>query len=250
MGVIRMRNIALALFLGALLTGCLSGDEIFLSPEEADALVENFEETVAIQQEMAEFSFEAVRGDLDLSQYGSYTYDPPTQANGWVGTLDFPRGSFPWGDGDFSVVFTASGDGGPVDPLLEDLSDDVQVDIDAVVNFLGTTSVGKDIDSSADFTMSTVQNGVNDVVTRLDGTFDIIHDGYRTALDATDVEMDIDIALEEITSITGSLAGEVDIPNFHWDAAFDIDGLGDTLQIGIDVVATTITYTLGLDELF
>ena len=80
--------------------------------------------------------------------------------------------------------------------------------------------------------------------------FDINHDGYEVALDAIDLALTLDLVLDEVTNVLGRLDGEVDIPDFAFDASFSINGLGDSVSIGIDVVATTIQYALDLEDLF
>jgi hypothetical protein len=202
------------------------------------------------QQEMSEFVLLVTRGDVDPSAYGAYTYDPPTAANGWVGTLSYPDGSFPFGDGALDLTFTVIGDAGPANPLLTDLTDDGQVDIDALVSFAGQTPAGAELLTNADFTMTAWRIGPDELSTLVDGEFDLAHDGYVTALDAHDLEMDIDLLRQEVTSVTGHVNGRVDIPDFAFDADFDVTGLGDTLRIGINAAASTLSYFLAIDDLY
>ena len=83
----------------ALATGCTSAidalDEIFLSPNEADALVVNFEASVDAQQELSELVFAATRGDLDLvNDFANVDYVPPSELNNWTGSLTITDGVY------------------------------------------------------------------------------------------------------------------------------------------------------------
>jgi hypothetical protein len=250
MGVIRMRCYVLASLLCLLLVGCPTADELFLSPQEAQDLADNLEASMEAQQEMSEFVLMVTRGAVDPADYGAYTYDEPTASNGWVGTLSYPDGSFPFGDGALDLTFTVVGDAGPANPLVTDLTDDGQVDIDAVVSFSGETPAGAELISNSDFTMMAWRSGLDELTTVVNGEFDLSHDGYVTALDAHDLEMDVDLLLEEITAVTGNVDGRVDIPEFAFDADFDVTGLGDSLRIGISAAASTISYFLAIDDLY
>ena len=86
----------------ALATGCTSAvdalDEIFLSPNEADALVVNFEASVDAQQELSELVFAATRGDLDLvNDFANVDYVPPSELNNWTGSLTITDGVYAFG---------------------------------------------------------------------------------------------------------------------------------------------------------
>ncbi|MHC4223360.1 MAG: hypothetical protein ACYSUN_05165 [Planctomycetota bacterium] len=250
MGVIRMRYFALAALLCVLLVGCPTVDEIFLSPQEVQDLADNLEASMEVQEEMSEFVLMVTRGDVDPADYGAYTYDAPSASNGWVGTLSYPDGSFPFGDGALDLTFTVVGDAGPANPLLTDLTDDTQVDIDAVVSFAGQTPAGAALITSADFTMMAQRGGLDELTTVVNGDFDLSHDGYVTALDAHDLEMDIDLLLQEVTAVSGNVDGRVDIPGFAFDADFDVTGLGDSLRIGIRATGSTLNYFLAIDDLY
>lgn len=236
------------LFCALLGIGCSGADEIFLTPSEAQELQVNFEAALEAQQLFSEFAFEAARGDVDIS---GYVYDPPTAANGWVGTLDIPAAVLPFGTGDTSITFTATADGVPVDPYATDITGATAVDIEILdLTFAGTSRSGAPLSMDGAFDLSTILNTPDSATTVLNGAVTVVHDGYEVALDATDVHMDLDLVAEEVTSVTGAIAGTVDIPDFAFDADFDVEGLGTQVQIGIDVVATTIDYVLDLSELF
>jgi len=245
-----MRKMLLLAALVVGVAGCPSVDELFLTPSEAAALTDNFEATVDFQQQVSEFVFAAGRGELDLaSEFSNYNYDPPSAANAFRGTLTILGGDFPFGSGDLTVHFTASGDAGPVDPYVVDLSGDTQVTIDGDYDFSGLSSLGETLTSTADFTMTTVQNGAQVVSTLVDGTFVIDLAGYAADLTANGLELTLDLLTRRVTNVLGELRGKVDIPNFVLDANFTLTGLGSDLQIAIDAAATTISYTLNLFSL-
>ena len=236
-----MRLIGYAL-LAAALVGCGSNGLGF----NTAALVTNFETSVQTEQMLAEFAFEASRGDIDLTQY-NYTYTPPQGS--LPGTLTITGGDFNFGSGDITINFTAAGDGGFVDPYLDDLTDDTQVAIVADVIFNGTGPNGETLDALADITVTTIQNDVNSAITMVTGTFDVSLDDYDFEIVANDVEMTLDLVNDTVTEVTGSIVGTADIPDFLFDIDFTIDGVGDQLQIGIDAVVTQINYTLALADL-
>ncbi|HLE96759.1 MAG TPA: hypothetical protein VI997_05245 [Candidatus Thermoplasmatota archaeon] len=237
-----MRTITLsALF--ALLAGC-TGAELAFSASARQELVDTFEASVDVQQALAEYTFAASRGDLDLA---GAVYTPPVGS--MPGTLTIPGGTFPFGTGDLTIVFTAQGDGAYVDPYVTDLTTATNVMVVADVVFTGTSNIGQAIAASADFTATTVNNGLNDVQATVNGVFDVDHGAYDFDFTATDVQMDLDLANDVVTNVLGNVNGTIDIPDFPYDADFTVDGLGATLDIDIDAVVTTISYTLGLAEL-
>ena len=227
--------------------GCPSTGALYLTESEAQELVVNFEAAVEVQQLLSEFVFAAGRGELDLT---GVAYVAPALENNWVGMLTFADRAFPFGVGDLTITFTASGDAGPVDPYVVDLTGHDQVTVDATVLFSGMSMIGESVMASADFTIATTTNDPDNAVTVVNGDFDINHDGYEVALDAIDLALTLDLVLGEISNVLGRLDGEVDIPDFAFDASFSINGLGDSVSIDIDVVATTIQYALDLEDLF
>lgn len=237
-----MRTITLfALF--AFLAGCTGADLAF-SAAAREALVANFEASVDAQQMIAEYTFAASRGDLDLA---GAVYTPPVGS--MPGTLTIPDGTFPFGTGDLTIVFTVQGDGVYVDPYAVDLTTATNVAVVADVMFTGVSNIGEAITASADFNATTVNNGINDVLATINGDFAVDHGQYDFDFTANGVRMDLDLANDVVTNVLGNVSGTVDIPDFPYDADFTVDGLGTTLDIDIDAVVTSISYTLGLAEL-
>src|SRR5262245_46636418 len=108
-----MRTLAIfAMFLA----GC-TGAEVMFSGAAQQQLVQNLEVSVDAQHTITEYAFAASRGDLDVS---GAVYTPPV--GNAPGTLTFNDGTFPFGTGDLTIVFTAQGDGSYVDPYVTDLT--------------------------------------------------------------------------------------------------------------------------------
>lgn len=222
-------------------------DEVILTPNEAEELVDNFEAAVDAQQKMSEFVFAATRGDLDLT---GVDYVPPSAANGFTGVLTFTGATLPFGTGDLTIVFMATELGVPVDPYVTDLTNAVDLVIDTDVTFDGISTIGSSLSAVGDLTITGVQNTVDSATALIQGTFDVDHGGYEVDLDMDDLQLTFDMLLDRITNVGGGISGEVDIPNFAFDADFDVDGLGDRLRVTIDAAATEISYTLALVDLF
>lgn len=237
-----MRTITLSALL-ALFAGC-TGAELVFSASARQELVDTFEASVDVQQMIAEYTFAASRGELDLV---GATYTPPVGS--MPGTLTIPDGTFPFGTGDLTIVFTARGDGVYVDPYAVDLATATNVTVVADVLFIGTSNIGQAIAATADFTATTVNNGLSDVQATVNGVFDVDHGDYDFDFTANGVQMDLDLENDVVTNVLGNVNGTVDIPDFPYDADFTVDGLGTTLDIDIDAVVTSISYTLGLAEL-
>ena len=243
-----MRKWLCTLTVCALMLGC-SVDEYFLSQDEIDELVENFEAGLEAQQGLAGFVQDTGRGDIDLDDYDNVVYDPPTLANEWQGTLTFQPGEqFPFGTGDLTINFTTSGDAGPVDPFSVDISNDAQVDISAVISFAGQSVQGGALSMLADFDLTAVQGlqGGDTIVAVINGDFEVDHEGYNLDIRTTDLELTIDELTEEITNVIGDANVDVDIPNFKFGANIDVEGLGDQIEIALDVAATKLTYVTDL----
>jgi hypothetical protein len=236
-----MRVAALAALFS--LAGC-AGAELALSAEARAELVQNFELSVDAQHMITEYAFAASRGDLDIS---GAVYVPPVGST--PGTLTITGGTFPFGTGDLAITFTTQGDGAFVDPYVVDLTAATNVEVVADVVFTGTSNIGESISAYADFTAATVNNGVSDVQATVDGLFGVDHGQYEFDFTATDVQFDLDLAAERVTNVVGSVTGTVDIPDFFYDADFSVEGLGTTLDVDIDAVVASISYTLGLLEL-
>ncbi|MHC4938130.1 MAG: hypothetical protein ACYTHK_04090 [Planctomycetota bacterium] len=243
-----MQRLVLALILSLSCIGCGAAvAAALLSGGDIDDLVENFEESVQTQQQLAEFAMKAARGEIDISQYD---YDPPTQANGMTGTLTLNDGQLPFGSGDVQIVLQVDGDGVPVDPYGQDLSSLSQIDGIVDIRFRGKAPSGKSLAIDADVDISTIANSATDVTAIMAGNWDVNLDGYGTNMSTGGMEFDIDLATEQVTRAVGSIDGDIDIPNFPIDADFDIEGLGDKLQAAIDVGVTDIDIDIDLDSLF
>jgi len=248
-----MRVLVLATALAAAV-GCSAAtdalDTIFLTPSEADALVANFEAAVDAQQEISELVFAATRGDLDLvNDYANVDYVPPSDLNNWTGSLTIIDGIYSFGTGDLAVDFKVSDALGPVDPYLEDIRDATDLTIVADVAFDGVSTLGTALTANGDVTITTVQNALDDATAIVQGTFDIDHGGYVTDLATNDLALTFDMVAETVTNVGGSISGSVDIPDFVFDADFDVDGLGDRIRVTLDAAATSISYTLSLLDL-
>ena len=249
-----MRSMSVALFLSTCLVfgGCAAAvvpELIALTAGEADELSFNLEETVDIQQELAQFTFLAATGGLPDIE--SYDYVAPSAENGWVGSITTPSGMFPFGNGALSIDFTTTGDAGPVDPYAPGviLTDDDQVSVDAAVDFLGQSDVGYDVHALGDFMVTTTNNGPIDVSALVDGDFVINHDDYTSTFHADQLGLDFDLVTSEISSMTGGLNGTIDLPDFAIDAEFDVEGLGQQLDVAIDALVTPIHYLIDLSDL-
>jgi len=232
------------LFACAALLGACTGTDLAFSEAARQDLVQNFELSVDAQQMITEYAFAASRGDLDIS---GATYSPPMGS--MPGTLTIPNGTFPFGTGDLTINFTAQGDGTYVDPYVTDLRNATNVVVVADVLFTGVSNIGESLSASADFTATTMQNSASDVQATIDGVFGVDHGQYNFDFTATDVQMNLDLAAEKVTNVLGDVTGTVDIPDFIYDADFTVKGLGTSLDINIDAVVTSISYTLGLLQL-
>lgn len=243
-----MRNIAIATLLAFVCQGCGAALlAALLSGNDVDSLAENFEETIETQQLLAEYATSAARGDLNIS---GYTYDPPSAANGMVGTLTMDNASLPFGDGQIEVVVQVDGDGEPVDPFVTDMSGMGALDGNVQVRFRGISPNGKALDIDADVDIGTIQNNADDVTALLAGVWHIDLDDYETTMSTDGLELEIDLLTDEVTSAFGQIDGRVDIPNFPIDANFDVEGMGDQLEVGIDVAVTKIEFIVDLVDIF
>lgn len=239
-----MRAITLSALV-ALAAGCAAPIDLAFSAAARQELVDNLEASVDAQHMIAEYAYAVAHGDVDIS---GAQYTPPV--GNQPGTLTIPDGVFPFGTGDVTVVFTAQADGNYVDPYAPgvDLSTATNLVVVATAAFSGISNTGKSMSANADFTATTVQNGLNDVQAAIDGVFGVKHDGYDFKFNANDVQMSLDLVAEKVTNVLGTVDGTVDIPGFV-PADFTVNGLGDSLQIDIDAVVTSISYTLGLLQL-
>lgn len=247
-----MRKAWIAMAVAVTAAGCVPGaGELFLTSSQVQAVQQNFEGALEAQQLMSEFVFAAGRGDLDLvTEYDTAQYTPPSDANGWIGTLVINNGVFPFGTGDLAINFTAIADGIEVDPYVEDLRNATDVQIDTDFTFAGVSTDAASLTAAGDIVVDTVQNGQDIVTAVLTGGIGVDHNGYDVTLQPNGLELTLDVVQHEVTNVAGTLSGELDIPDFILDGNFDVTGLGDSVQIGIDAGATTIDYFLDLSELF
>ena len=114
-----------------------------------------------------------------------------------------------------------------------------------MATFLGLQD-GAPVDLTTTFSATTLQNAVNDVTTRVNGVFAIDYDGYVADIQAVDLDLTIDLVTDEITSVLGSLTATIDVPNFVLDADLVLTGLGDSVQIGIEIANTFINNVLNV----
>ena len=243
-----MRNIAIAFLLAFVCQGCGAALlAALLSTGEIDDLADNFEETIEVQQLLAEYAMSAARGDLDIQ---GYSYDPPSLENGMVGTLTLDNGTFPFGDGNVVVEIQVTGDDVDVDPFATDLSTVGEIDANVKIAFNGVSPNGKSLDIDTDVDITTLQNNASTVKALLAGYWNIDLDDYGTSLDTNGVELDIDLLTNEVTNALGNIDGKIDIPNFPIDGNFDVEGLGDALEIAIDVAVTEIDFVVDLIDIF
>jgi len=243
-----MKKTLLALLLSFSCMGCGAAiAAALLSGGDVNDLVDNVEETIQTQQQLSQYAMKAARGELDISQYD---YDPPTVDNGMTGTLTLNDGQLPFGDGDVQVVFHIAGDGEPLDPYGRELASMGQLDGDVQIVFAGTSPNGKPLNIDADVDVTTLANSTDSVTALLAGAWDIRLDGYRTNLSTSGVELDVDLLTDEVTRAVGTIDGDVDIPNFPIDGDFDIEGLGDSLAVAINVAITSVDFNVSLSDLF
>jgi hypothetical protein len=243
-----MKKLLVASLLAFTCVGCgVIAAAAYLSSGEADDLVDNFEETIETQQQLAQFATAAARGEIDITDY---TYDPPTEDNNMTGTLTLNGAQLPFGDGDVQITFQVDGDGAAVDPYAVDLSGMGAVDGAVDISFSGVSPKGKSLEINADVDISTLTNDPTDVTAIIAGRWNIDLDDYQTTLTTNGIELDVDLENEVVTRAIGDIDGKIDLPNFPIDAEFDIEGLGDTLRIAIDVAVTEIDFDVDLQDLF
>jgi len=237
-----MRTAAIALPLVLALAGCGSNDPA-LTATEQQQLSDNARATIAAQGAAVDFSFSACTGreELDL-----FVYIPPSEQNGWVGTIQGDDVTVRAGTGDLLVTFTATGDAGPVDPYVEDLSDDASVTLTAHVTFTGVSHLGAPLSVDADFTASRTAGGGGTETFRLDGTFSLTHGNYASEFEASDFELVFDTGTHRTLSVDGSITGVIDLPNRDFDARISLVGSGTSVQLTIEAGATRIEITIDL----
>lgn len=215
-----------------------------LTDAERQALAETATGAAELHGGTAELAFAGCTGLLDLD---GLDYTPPSEENGWVGTIagdDFRwRGAV----GDLLVTFTVAGDDGPVDPYATDLSDDVLVTVEAKVSFEGTDARGSEVSLVGDFTLVREAGEGGGATFSLDGSFDVVRGEFAASLVAEDFAVTFDGTSRRAVSVTGTLSGTIDLPRRAPDAHFTVVGEGDFVTITASVGATTIEITIDLD---
>ena len=239
-----MRKAILCTVLFAALSGCSAGALLF-SESARQELVANFDGAVDSQQLLNEFMYSAARGEVPLD---TLAYDAPSAQNGFVGTITGTGAAFPFGVGDLTLTFTVAGDQTALDPYAPgiDLSSFNQIVIDAVATFNGLAVGGASLSALADITITTLNNGPDSASTLIDGTYSVDHNGYDLDLVSQDFAATFDHVTQQLTSVGGVISGTMDIPDFAPDVDVTMTGIGSAVQVGIDVLADTITYTLDL----
>lgn len=244
-----MKHLSIALLIAFVCQGCGLAALALLGGTDIDDLADNFEEAIETQQKLAQYAMAVARGEVPA---GDYTYTAPSAGNDWVGTLTQNGAELPFGTGDITVVFEVDGDGLPLDPYAQaiDMSSYTALDGSVLINFQGISPDGRALGINADVDVSTIENGATDVVAVLAGVWNIDLDSYDTRLRTDSVQLDIDLLTNEVTNAIGTLDGNIDIPNFPIDGNFDVEGLGDQLEIAIDVGVTEIEFIVDLIDIF
>ncbi len=244
-----MKQLALGIFIAFITQSCGLAALALLGGTDIDDLAENFEESIETQQRLAEYAMAAARGELPA---GDYSYDPPSQANGMIGTLTQNGADLSFGTGDIAVRFQVDGDGIAIDPYSGgiDMASLGAIDGSVQISFHGISPNGKSLGINADVDMSTIQNSATDVQAVLAGRWEIDLDSYDTTLTTDSLQLDIDLVTDEVTNAIGTIDGNIDIPNFPIDGNFTVEGLGDQLEVAIDVAVTEIDFIIDLVDIF
>jgi len=240
-----MRGILLAA--GLWLAGCsTAADEITLTSAELNDVRANFEASLEVHQKLSGFVFHAARGDIDLlADFTSISYDPPAAANGFTATITITDGTFSFGRGDLTLTFQASQGGAPVDPYVVDLSSGA-FDVDATVDFVGTSLLGAAMTAAGDVTIATITNALDSASAAVTGRIDVDVNGYEVDLTANDLELAIDMVAERVTSAAGRIDVDVDIPDFAFDAEVAVDGVGTVFDVALRAADSFLGYSRSL----
>jgi hypothetical protein len=244
-----MRKLAiLATFVCAMLSMGCSVDELTLSQAEVDDLVENVEGAIQAYSELTDFTLNVALGEEDIE---GYDYDVPTAANGWTATLNFTGQALPSGTGTMTLTIQVLADGVPVDPYGDDL--DLEnlstLSVTGAVAFNGVSTAGAPIHANGTFTWTgefDTESSTGAVA--LTGDFVIGHNDYEADLHPRDFTLLFDLDTSEITEVTGSITGVIDIPNFLFDADVEIVGDGLDLIATVDIVGNTVEIVYPLSE--
>ena len=245
-----MRKSILAATLGLLLTGCSADllgqiEGLALNAEQIAFVEEHVETTLQAEDELGEVVLAAAYGEYDLA---GASYDPPTEENGWVGTIT-KSGQFSFGEGDLTIQFIATGDGLEVDPYADGFDPGASYDeliMDSEIMFSGEDNEGMALDIAGDllFNMSPTTGDL--LTTTVNGDFDIVHGAYETTLNLDEVTFEMDRASQDIQNVTGDISGVIDVPGFAADAAFNIEAQGTSLLVTVDAALTQLQIPVDL----
>ena len=229
------------------LTGC-SGEltKLFLTGVKMQQLEDNVTTKVEEQNTATVYGYSIGRGDVDLT---GASYDPPTESNGWVGTVDFPAGSsLPFGLGAMTYIFSAMADGVSVDPYDPgvDLSNATDVFVDGVLDYTGLSTDGLPLALLADIAITSVSNQANTAVVLLDGNVNIDLNGYVTDLDVSALTATLDLVQDQVSEVTGQFQSSIDLPTEVFDAVFDMDAIGSTIDIAVQAAGSLSEFGIEL----
>jgi len=240
-----VKKLAIAATFCVLIAGC-SVDELILSEGEQQDLADNIVGAIEAYQALADFALTVALGNADLA--GS-DYTEPSASNDWTGTLVYNGDQFPGGNGSMSMTFQVLADGVLVDPYNFDFSETQSITLDMSVQFNGTSAKGAPLSLDCNFTMDiTPEEGVAAAVT-INGGFLIGHNGYTANLGANNFALEFDAATETLTSITGTLIGTINIPEYAFDADLDIVGQGDRVDFSVAVSGGGINDSVAIEDL-
>lgn len=226
-----MRKLAIAALLSLSTAGC-GFDELILTESEAQDIADHFSSTVRLYQDMLDLSYRIAIGEESLA---GYSYDPPTAANGWVGTVTIAGATLPSGSGDLILHFSVLGDGVPADPYAVDLSSADQVSFAGQILFTGISDMSEPVEFDSDFTLDLTLDGGLQESSILNGNFEVSHGDYFAVLNAEDFTLNFDTAQQAATSAAGLIEGTLDVPNYAFDADFGLRGELDRLIADISL---------------
>jgi len=228
----------------ALLAAC-SVDELVLTDAELQDLVDNYGAAQAAYSSLAEFTLNTALGEEDVE---GFAYDPPTEANGWIGTSTFTGAALPSGQGDLTLTFRVLGDEGPVDPYTVDLSTQSSILLECQVVFQGTSLDGTPLAADAVFTWDVLLDDAAGTASFvLNGEFEISHGAYVAWLHPKDFTFIVDMNTETLT-VGGEVTGIVDIPGYYFDARASVRGMGDVLETRVSIAGQAVQWTTPLSD--
>jgi hypothetical protein len=238
-----MKQTFLATLLCLGLAGC-SADELILSPGEAEAIGDNVEGAIEAYQSMTDYGVSVGLGETDLNDA---QYTAPDASNDWMGRIEY-TGDIDGHSGTVVIDFRAEADGQPVDPFQIDPSSVGAVVLTGTATFTGTSAEGAPLSLSADFSLDVTAENGELVSVSVAGNFSVNHDDHVVdlATDGFTVEYD---AAREIVSVTGTIDGEVDVPNLAYDADVSARGEGDQLVYSVGVLGVNVDREIAVSDL-